>query len=79
MVERRNDLALQQRVDLPQIDGKAGLCVDFALHLYLEDVIMPVPMRIVTRAEALTILRIAPLRTVVAVRSREADYACESC
>jgi len=79
VIERRDGRALQQQVERTEIHGEARLRVDFSLHADLEYVIVPVPMRIVACAEALAILRLTPLRPVIAVRGREPYGTCELC
>src|SRR4029077_11427894 len=69
--------ALQNILELLQVEDHAGRWVRFARHRYLEHVVMSMPVRIVAFAEDAPVLFGRERRVVVEMRSRKLNLACQ--
>src|SRR5271169_2350626 len=75
MVHRVDDFAVQDVLELLQIDNEARDGIDLALHCDFQGVIMPMSIQVGALAKDATVLLVAPLRIVVIMRGRKLTLA----
>ena len=75
MIHGVEHLAVQDFLELLEVDDKARAGIDFSFYRDFQSVVMPVAVGIITFAEDAPVLLGSELRTVIVVRGGEFGFA----